>query len=116
MNLYDCFTLTNAHFNTVASKNDLHVHSAIEELKGFDMNWQDLGTLLSLDDFYLDSIECGNYGVGTKRDALMMVLDVWLRKDPGASWEKLADAVEKCGYTTTAKNIRKKGNISSTGI
>ena len=54
--------------------------------------------------------------MGTKRDALVMVLDVWLRKDPRASWEKLADAVEKCGHKTTAENIRKRERISSTGM
>ena len=34
--------------------------------------------------------------MGTTRDDVTYI--VWLRKDQGASWEKLADAVERCGY------------------
>ena len=75
--------------------------------------WWELGRNLSLSSYYLRSIEYGNSGVGTTRDALMMVLRAWLTMDPDASWEKLGDAVKRCGYPSIAENIRKK---ETTGI
>ena len=81
-----------------------------------DTSWWKLGKALEVNNYHLQSIEYGNSGVGTASDALMMVIDVWLKKDPGASWKKLADAVEKCGYTATAKNIREKEIAPPTGM
>ena len=102
-------------FNTVGSK-ILNVQTAIKELEKFDADrWWELGRNLSLSSYHLQSIQNGNSGVGTSRDALMMVLRVWLTMDPAASWEKLADAVERCDKTT-AENIRETWKKSSIGM
>ena len=46
---------------------------------------------------------------------LMDVIEYWLDNDLSFSWDKLADALEKCDYAVSANKIRTVKKITSQG-
>ena len=76
------------------------------------VKWYPLGVALGIPAYKLDAIEQNQRGdVGRCK---MGMLDVWLRSDLEASWEKLARALED-DYVAVAARIRKKYLGSSQG-
>ena len=66
--------------------------------------WRDLGLQLGLPDATLASIAMHPDIEGHRR----MMLSKWLESDLEASWEKLADALNKIGKNVIADNIRRQ--------
>ena len=65
-----------------------------------------LGAFLDLSYSKLQDLSHNN--MGNVDGLLMDVLNYWLETDPEKSWEKLAEAVEDCGYRVLAERIRQK--------
>ena len=83
----------------------------IVALKDAIAEWHDLGIHLSLPESILKLI-------GSSPDIeghLRMMVSKWLDRDPEASWDKLANALNAMGKNTIAANIRSKyvGAVSS---
>ena len=68
------------------------------------VEWHDLGLQLGLPDSTLRLIDLHPDIEGHLR----MMLSEWLQFDPGASWEKLATALNTIGKNAIAANVRRE--------
>lgn len=68
------------------------------------VRWYELGVALGIPAHKLDSTD-QNYR-GDSNRCKMGMLDIWLRTDLNASWEKLADALVAQGYDKVADKVR----------
>ena len=62
-----------------------------------------LGEFLNVPMSAINVIEANN--AGNVNGMLMGVIDYWLNNDYGFSWDKLANALEKCGHAVSAKKL-----------
>jgi len=69
------------------------------------LNWHKLGTNLGLPDHSLGAIRIDYSINGTDRQRQEMITK-WLAFDTGASWSKLARALEEMAENEVARNIR----------
>ena len=78
----------------------------LEETDQFT-DWYMLGVYLKMPRGILDDIEKRLSTNGVKR-CKMEMFDLWTRKTPGASWEQIKVALEKCGEQTLAEQVYKR--------
>ena len=78
----------------------------LEETDQFT-DWYMLGVYLKMPRGILDDIEKRLSTHGVKR-CKMEMFDLWTRKTPGASWEQIKVALEKCGEQTLAEQVYKR--------
>ena len=65
-----------------------------------------LGENLGIPDYIIKTLE--HDAKGDSSSFFSEVINHWLNNDDEQSWEKLADAVERCRYRIIANEIRKK--------
>ena len=65
--------------------------------------WYDLGLQLQLQSYVLDNIRTAHRDIDSCKQNM---LSEWLKRDPEASWEKLACALTATGHKTCAAKIR----------
>lgn len=82
----------------------MELSDILEETKKL-VDWHTLGIHLKLQKEELDDIERRFSSQGSKR-CKTELFDLWKKRDPDASWERLAWALEKCGETVLAGEIR----------
>ena len=66
--------------------------------------WYELGLQLDLPDYILDKIEANP----DFNSHMRQMLHDWLQRDPEASWEKLAAALDTIGKNVVADNVRRR--------
>ena len=72
-------------------------------------NWYQLGLNLNLQTHVLDKIQQDHAHQGNDRQMLVM-LGLWLRCTPNATWEDVVSALQKMGENRVAENVRQKHN------
>ena len=72
-------------------------------------NWYQLGLNLNLQMHELDKIQQDHAHQGNDRQMLVM-LGLWLRRTPNATWEDVVSALQKMGENRVAENVRQKHN------
>ena len=68
------------------------------------LEWQGLGVKLDIKRYKLEEINRNNHG--NVPLCKMALIDLWLRGDIKASWEKLAEALTEMGEADTVEKIR----------
>ena len=88
------------------------VLNVLREAGFADADWVELGLQL-IGRFDLSTIRADH---GKANHCMMETISQWLKSDPKASWEKLADAVTKVGGygEATAAIVREKAGIPPT--
>ena len=95
------------------SKDVLSTGNLASELKTVTAKWFQLGINLGLETYELNMIQRDNQGSDQQ---MLQTLDVWLRREPNASWVDVVNALEEMRENKAAKNIRQKyirGGIQS---
>ena len=91
-----------------------NVLNVLREARFADTDWAELGLQL-IDRFDLAALKADH---GKANHCMMETISQWLKSDPKASWEKLADAVTKVGRygEATAAIVWEKAGIVHTGM
>ena len=96
---------------------ELDVKNVLNVLRGAgfaDADWAELGLQLIQQHFELATIRADH---SQANHCMIETISQWIKSDPEASWQKLAEAVPKVrGYgEATAASVREKAGIVHTG-
>ena len=69
-------------------------------------NCRSLGSRLGVPQDFMENVEANHRGNVQRQ--LNDILLYWLNNDGDASWNKLANSLERCNYRVLADSIRKK--------
>ena len=91
-----------------------NVLNVLREAGFADVGWAELGLQL-INHFELATIKADH---GQANYCMIETISQWLKSDPKASWQKLAEAVSKVGGygEATAASVREKAGIAHTGM
>ena len=79
-----------------------------EVLRKCASEWFTIGTYLGVSVYSLNSFRGGEHKHRPILDCLISTINCWINESEDVSWEKLAQALDKCNLTDTATTVRKK--------